>query len=166
MRAHAPKEGPVAERFTELEREVWRGFLETSSWVLSRVEDDLRVNARLSHVEYEVLLRLTRHPEHRQRIQDLASRSLLTRSGMSRAVDRLAAGGLVQREEAPEDRRGAYAVLTAAGAQRFESAREFHVDLLRRVFLSRFTDEEQRALAGFWSRFSASPGSDTGKAPL
>lgn len=56
------------------------------------------------------------------RIQDLTAQSILTQSGMSRAVERLEKAGLVTRESASEDRRGAYAVLTMAGLERFNAA--------------------------------------------
>lgn len=63
------------------------------------------------------------------RIQDLAAESVITRSGVNRVVERLEKARLVMREEAPEDRRGAYAVLTNAGVERFQKAIDAHVAL-------------------------------------
>ncbi len=86
------------------------------------------------------------------RIQDLAAQSVLTRSGMSRAVERLERAGLVQRTEAQEDKRGAYAALTASGLTRLRSALRAHVALVRRAFLSHYSQAELEHLATLWRR--------------
>lgn len=139
--------------FSKLEQGAWGGFLSTYGTINRLVCEDFEEHSRISHVEYEVLLRLSWQPEHRLRIQDLAAQSILTRSGISRVVERLEKAGLVQREEAAEDRRGAYAVLTEAGLERFHSAAERHVAFVREQFLSRFSETELEQIAGFWRRF-------------
>jgi len=138
--------------FSGIERDAWGGFLATYSRITRLVEADLIERSRITHVEFEVLLRLWREPGHRLRMQDLAAQSLLTRSGVSRAVERLERAGLVRREEAREDRRGAWAVLTEAGSKRFRAAARAHVPLVRRVFLDLFTHEELQVLAAGWQR--------------
>ena len=55
-------------------------------------------------------------PGERLRMHELAERVVLSRSGLTRLVDRLEAVGLLRREACPTDRRGAYAVLTVEGA--------------------------------------------------
>ena len=60
--------------------------------------------------------------------------------------------GLVIREAAPEDRRGAYAVLTEAGSERFQNALKDHVAFVRKNFLELFSDEELSQMAEFWQR--------------
>ncbi len=138
--------------FTKLERAAWGGFIATQSRIFRLIEDDLRARFGLSHTEFEVLLRLYLSEQGRVRVQDLAARSLLSTSGTSRAIDRLARAGHVERQGAEEDGRGAYAVLTEAGRAHFEQAAEAHVALVRREFLSRFTPEELAQLGGFWER--------------
>lgn len=143
----------MSEFFTRLERAAWGGFVATQGRVFQRIEDDLRRRFRMTHAEFEVLLRLQFGGEGRARIQDLAARSLLTRSGTSRVVERLARAGWVTREGVEEDGRGAYAVITDAGREHFLAAAREHVALVRREFLARFTRDEQQVLADFWSRF-------------
>ena len=138
--------------FTEGERAAWGGLLETFSHLSARIDDDLRARFGISHVEFEVLLRLAFAEGRRLRIQDLAARSILTRSGMSRAVERLERAGLVIREAAPEDGRGAYAVLTDVGLAHFETAATAHMDFVRRNFLELFSETELVQMAGFWER--------------
>lgn len=142
----------MADLFTRLEIDAWGGFVSTQSRLFQRIEDDLRRRFHITHAEFEALLRLTFAPDGRMRIQDLAARSLLSRSGMSRAIERLSRAGYVAREGAEEDGRGAYAVLTARGRSHFGEAARAHVTLVRREFLSRFTEAELRTLAGFWAR--------------
>jgi DNA-binding MarR family transcriptional regulator len=67
--------------------------------------------------------------------------------------NRLEKAGLVTREEASEDRRGVYVVLTTEGAVRFEKAIKVHVAFVRENFLSKFNDKELNQLSVFWRRF-------------
>lgn len=145
----------MSELFTKLERAAWGGFITTQSRLFGRIEDDLRKRFGITHAEFEVLLRLSFAPDGRARIQDLASRSLLSRSGTSRAVERLERAGHVLREGAEEDGRGAYAVLTEAGRAHFGKAAREHVALVRTEFLSRFSEEELTQMAAFWQKVAA-----------
>jgi DNA-binding MarR family transcriptional regulator len=70
-----------------------------------------------------VLWALYRSPGRRLRINELADQVVLSRTGMVRLVDRIEAAGLLRREPVPEDRRGAYAVITDEG-----------VEMLRRIW--------------------------------
>ena len=116
---------------------------------------DHRLSCGLSHPEFEILLRLSRAEGRRVRIQELAAASVLTRSGTSRAVERLERLGLIRRETAPEDRRGNYAILEPAGTERLDRALDGHIPLVRGTFLERFSPRELEAMAGFWRRVEA-----------
>jgi DNA-binding MarR family transcriptional regulator len=87
------------------------------------------------------------------RISDLATASLLTSSGMSRLVDRLQRAGLVARERAPEDARGANATLTPAGQERLSAAAVSDNTVVREAFLSLYTQSELQQMGRFWARF-------------
>jgi DNA-binding MarR family transcriptional regulator len=142
----------MAEHFSKLEQAAWGGFLGAYGYINRLIEADLQEHSRITHVEFEVLLRLSWEANHRLRIQDLAAQSILTRSGISRVVERLEKAGLVTREEASEDRRGAYAVLTEAGDERFRTAVQTHVAFVRTHFLAYFSDQELEQMADFWKR--------------
>lgn len=137
---------------TSAEMAAWVGLVVAQSHVFRRVEDGLKRQSGLSHPEYEVLLRLADSKDRRARIQELAAASLLSRSGTSRAVDRLVKAGHITREGAEEDGRGAYAVLTDSGHAALLTARESHLLLVREVFSSRFSDTELAQLAEFLRR--------------
>lgn len=147
----------MSKLFDELERAAWGGFIVAQSRLFLRIEDDLRRHSGITHTEFEVLLRLALAPDRRMRIQDLASRSLLSRSGTSRAVARLERVGYVRRVGAREDGRGAYAVLTPRGRTHFREAAPRHVALVREAFLNRFSREELAVLADFWQRIHDAP---------
>jgi DNA-binding MarR family transcriptional regulator len=140
--------------FSELEQKAWGGFLGAYAHINRIVEEDLQEHSRITHVEFEVLLRLSWEENHRLRIQDLAAQSLLTRSGVSRVIERLEKAGLVTREEASEDRRGAYAVLTEAGIERFRTAAQAHITFVRKNFLGLFNEQELEQMASFWKRLN------------
>jgi DNA-binding MarR family transcriptional regulator len=142
----------VSEFFTLSEAAAWGGYLSTHGRLNKLIEENLRRTAGLSHAEYEVLLRLFLSEDGRLRIQALAAESVLTHSGTSRLVDRLEGAGLVERVEAIEDRRGAYASITARGREHFEAtARQHHV-FVRELFLQHFSDAELQTMASFWDR--------------
>ena len=126
---------------------------------------DLRRDFGITHAEFEVLLRLSFSSEGRARIQDLATASLLTRSGTSRVVERLAHAGYVERLDAEEDGRGSYAVLTKAGRQHFQDAARQHVALVRRAFLRHYTPQELETRASFWKRLEPGQAAETPTKP-
>ena len=138
--------------FTKLEQDAWGGLLGMYGRMFHKIDDHLQEYFRITHIEFEVLLRLSWADDHRLRIQDLAARSVLTRSGMSRAVERLERAGFVTRVGASEDRRGAYAVLTETGLSRFRAALEAHVAFVRRQYLNVFNDSDLEQMASFWRR--------------
>ncbi len=138
--------------FTPLEQAAWGDLIGMYGRLMRRIDDHLVEKYGISHVEFEVLLRLSWAEGYRLRIQDLAARSMLTRSGMSRAVTRLEEAGLVSREEASEDRRGAYAILTPTGLCHFRAALKDHVAYVRRHFISLFSEKELGQMAAFWQR--------------
>ncbi len=138
--------------FSKLQQNAWGGFLSTYTRLNRQIEEDLQEHGRVSHVEFEILLRLFWEQNHRLRIQDLAAQSILTQSGTSRAIERLEKAGLVVHEAASEDRRGAYAVMTEAGIERFRLVMEKHILFVKAHFLSYFTDPELEQMAGFWQR--------------
>jgi DNA-binding MarR family transcriptional regulator len=88
---------------------------------------------------------------------ELADRVLLSRSGLTRLVDRLQAEGLVTREPYPGDARGLYTVLTRAGLDRLRGASPTHLTGIQEHWLSKFDDDELRTLHALLSRLDSEP---------
>ena len=120
---------------------------------MRQLEAMLQREYHISHGEFEVLLRLSWAEDHRMRIRDLADDSVLTRSGMSRLVDRLEQAGMVRREVAAEDARGAYAVMTPLGQERLAAAEASNIALVNECFLSLYSEAELEQMGTFWGRF-------------
>lgn len=95
---------------------------------------------------FEVLLRLARSDGQRLRMADLAAQCGLTPSGLSRAVDRLTADGLVDRVACEKDARGWYAQLTPKGSRLIVAALEHHVEDVQTYFVDVLTKQQRAQL--------------------
>ena len=117
--------------------------------VASGLEDRFRhglAGSGLSAVWFDLLLRLARSPGHRLRMTDLAAQTALTPSGLTRAVDRLADEGLVQREACDTDRRGAWAVVTPRGLEALRAAVAVHLEDVQAHLIDPLTPAERDQL--------------------
>jgi DNA-binding MarR family transcriptional regulator len=115
--------------------DAWRSFLHAHARLTRRLDEELQAAHRLSLAEYDALLQLANTPGRRLRMSVLADRVLLSRSGITRLVDRLEAAGIVERSACTTDARGAEAALTDAGLDRLRAASATHLDGVRRLFL-------------------------------
>jgi DNA-binding MarR family transcriptional regulator len=94
---------------------AWRKFLTAQVTLIEQIERDL-AQAELPPLSwYDVLFTLSEASEHKLRLHELAQAVLLSRSNVTRLVDRLEVAGLIKREQCPNDRRGAFAVITEEG---------------------------------------------------
>ena len=106
----------------------------------------------LSLSSYEVLLFLNDAPDGQLRMSDLADGVLLSRSGLTRLVDRMERDGLLRRERCADDARGFNAAITDEGRAMFRVARRTHLDGVRERFLAHLSPQELRDLAERWER--------------
>ena len=126
--------------------EPWRLFLQAHSALVDALEDDLRAELDLPLTWYEVLLHLAAAPGGRLRMTDLAESLLLSKSGVTRLVDRLETAGLVERGVCASDRRGLFAVLTPKGRALYRKAAPVHLRGVEDLFVERLTATERRAI--------------------
>jgi DNA-binding MarR family transcriptional regulator len=115
---------------------AWRAFIAAHALVCRRLDEDLRVEHGMSLAEYSALLHLAGSPGHRLRMSQLADGVFLSRSGVTRLIDRLEADGFVARSHCPTDGRGAEAVLTDRGLDRLRSASAAHLRGIEQYFLA------------------------------
>lgn len=144
-------ETAVRELATE-ELAAWRGLLRVHSALVKALDAELLAEHDLPLTSYEVLINLQAAPGRRRRMAELAEGVLLSRSGMTRLVDRLERDGLLERDACTEDGRGMFAVLTDKGEELLSRARRTHLDGVRERFLRHFTREELQQLARSWDR--------------
>jgi DNA-binding MarR family transcriptional regulator len=144
----------------ELSREelvAWRTFLRAHAQVTRRLEADLLAEHDLSLPTYDVLVQLSEAPDRRLRMTELAERVLLSRSGLTRLVDRLEREGLVHRQACPSDARGTHAVLSDAGLERLRAAWPTHLRGVSDYVTSRLDPAELTVLAGLLGRLVTEP---------
>ncbi len=131
---------------------AWRGMLRVHASLTRALDAELHRAHDLPLSSYEVLLFLADAPGGRLRMSELADGVLLSRSGLTRLVDRLEQAGLLERERCDDDARGYFAIITDRGRELFSDARETHLAGVRDRFLVHFTRDELRHLGELWNR--------------
>ena len=94
---------------------AWPRFVTAYALVITRIEERLKAAGLPELTWYDVLWALERAPRGRLRMHELAENTVISRSNLTRLVDRLEAASLVARDRDCSDRRGAFAVLTTTG---------------------------------------------------
>lgn len=140
----------------------WRAFLLAHARVSRRLDEELRAEHDLSIAEYDALLTIADAPERRIRMRQLADEVVLSKSGVTRLIDRLVLDGLVERHACLSDARGAEAVLTAAGLSRLRSASRTHLRGIQEHFLASVGPEDAPVLERALGKvaFDAGPGGE------
>jgi DNA-binding MarR family transcriptional regulator len=147
---------PEPDPFTDAEFDAWRGLIRLRESVMREIDRRLGEAGEMSLDDYGVLVTLVGQPERRLRMSALGARRLLTPSGITRAVMRLEERGLVRREQDPDDRRAAFAVLTKKGLAALRRAQRVHHATVRELYLDQLIEREQRQLARLFEK--AQPG--------
>jgi DNA-binding MarR family transcriptional regulator len=135
-----------------LELAAWRGLLRVHASLYKALDAKLEAVHGLPLTSYEVLKYLADAEGQKMRMCDLASSVILSRSGLTRLVDRLERDGLLTRESCASDARGAFAKLTPAGHDKLTAARATHLANVRSLFLDHLTEDELEVLGTVWAR--------------
>ncbi|MEP6817780.1 MAG: MarR family transcriptional regulator [Marmoricola sp.] len=129
-----------------LAADAWGAVLQAHAELVPYLDRQLQAAVGLPLTWYDVLLELAAAPGGRLRMSDLADRVVLSRTRVSRLVDELAAGGLLSREQNPDDRRSAYAVLTPLGRARQKAAAPVYLRGITEHFADSLSDDELRTI--------------------
>jgi DNA-binding MarR family transcriptional regulator len=132
-------------RASDLELGTWRAFLHAGTASSLALEAAL-TETGVSHSEYDVLLNVATGPREGLRPTDLAERVLITKSGLTRLLDRLVERGYIERHSCPSDRRGHLIVLTTDGRRAFRRAAPNVVRAIGAIFGDGFSEREVTAL--------------------
>ena len=131
---------------------AWRSFLEAHAAVTAVLGRELDSERALPLAWYDVLVHLSEASNGRLRMQDLASRVLLSKSGLTRLCDRMEAAGYVRRRPCSSYGRGVEAALTAAGRSALRAAAPVHLRGVQRHFVGILSDDEVRAVTAVMER--------------
>src|SRR5947209_4405664 len=132
----------VSARLEGAALEAWRSYLQSHAAIVRALDAELVAEQAMTTRDYEVLLYLAQAPERKLPMSALAESTMLTRSGITRLVDGLVEGGLIERVSCRSDARVSYAQLTDAGYEKLREAGCTHVASIRRMFLEHFSSEE------------------------
>jgi DNA-binding MarR family transcriptional regulator len=121
------------DRLSAEELRAWRGMLTVHARLTAALDEELQARHGITVSAYEVLMFVGDAQETKLRMADLADRVLLSRSGLTRLVDRLVR-----------------AQLTPDGREKLDAARRTHLEGVRRLFLGHVSAEEQRTLGALW----------------
>lgn len=106
---------------------AWQAFLKAHAVITRVLERELMASHQLPLADYDVLVQLQAADRGALRMAQLADRVLLSRSGLTRLVERLERSGLVRRDACPSDARGSFAVITEQGRARLKAAAPDHL---------------------------------------
>ncbi len=143
----------------------WRAFLRAYHRVARRLDEDLRAEHGISLQEYAALVQLAEAPGRRLRMGRLADGVLLSKSGVTRLVDRLEGDGLVHRLACQSDARGAEAILTEAGLERLRASTPTHLRGIEAYFLDAFRTDDLARLEQTMDDVACGPAGSVGELP-
>ncbi len=130
---------------TPEERATWRVFLECAYALIDILDDELQAEGEMNLRWYDVLVNLE-EAEQPVRMNELASRILASKSGLTRVIDRMEDAGLVERQRPPHDRRAIEVVITPKGAEALQAARLVHRRGIQEHFAEHLDEDAFAAL--------------------
>src|SRR6267378_708641 len=119
--------------------EAWRSLLRAHATLMRQLDTDLEKKTGLALADFDVLAQLAQAGGE-MRMTELAARALISRSGMTRRVARLADEGLVRRSDADADGRGVVVTLTDAGVARLAETAPVHARGISKLFVEQLSD--------------------------
>lgn len=133
---------PAPRWLSDAEQRTWRAWLEVMRLLPAKLEDRLHERHSLNLTDYQVLVELSESEEGRLRMTELANRTSLSKSRLSHQIGRMEKASLVERQECPSDRRGAFAVITDQGWALLRGAAPGHVEDVRELFIDLMSADE------------------------
>jgi DNA-binding MarR family transcriptional regulator len=129
------------------EMRAWLGFLEVSGLVQRHVERQLRQEAGLTMVQYEILHWANECLPGRRCMTELADLMITSRSGLTYQVAQLEKAGLLRRETGSDDERKVMIVITDEGRRLLERTAPGHVAAIREGLIDSLSEEQITRLA-------------------
>ncbi|MGQ0678165.1 MAG: MarR family winged helix-turn-helix transcriptional regulator [Actinomycetota bacterium] len=136
-------------------RAAWPVFLRSCVMLMDRLDRQLQISVGIQFSWYEVLHQLNDAPGGRMAMRQLADSVMLSKSGVTRLVDRMAQAGLIERLACSDDGRVCYAVLTRPGRDLFQQAQPVALSNVEDYFARHITEQEAQVIAGALMRVLA-----------
>jgi DNA-binding MarR family transcriptional regulator len=133
-------------------RAAWRSVLFAHSALIRILDDELQRECGTPLQTYDVLIRIWLAPGQSMRMSELAESAILSRSWITRRVERLEADGLVERTPAGDDGRGVSVRLSDQGRETFARLERSHAKSIDEHFSRFMTADEARVLTDVLER--------------
>jgi DNA-binding MarR family transcriptional regulator len=127
--------------------DTWFKFVRAHRCLIREIERRLAAAGLPAYAWYDALWGLESGPDGTRRMSELADVMAIERYNLTRLVDRLEAEGLVTRNRASDDGRGAYAAITESGKVLRKKMWKIYEEAVDELFLSQFDDDQQRFLS-------------------
>jgi DNA-binding MarR family transcriptional regulator len=139
-------------KFSPHQRAAWSGFIRAHSSIVKELDAELQAAHGLPLSSFDVLVQMSVAPNGRMQMSELAEAVHLSRSGLTRMVDRLERQGLLERHKGERDPRQVFACITKAGLERLAETTPTHLAGVRRMFLERLSQPQLKQLAVMWNQ--------------
>src|ERR687890_2888205 len=143
-------------RLSPEERAAWAGFIRAHASIVKELDAELKASHGLPLSSFDVLIQLSLALDGRMQMFELAEAVHLSRSGLTRLVDRLEGQGLLERYKGDRDPRQVFACITERGLERLAETTPTHLAGVRRRFLERLSRAQVEQLAIVWNRLLGS----------
>jgi DNA-binding MarR family transcriptional regulator len=121
-------------------------LMEVGSLLHHAVEQQLRTDADLSYVQFQILAGLNAAPDGQERMTDIADRVVYSRSGLTYQAAQLDQAGLITRAPSVDDERGTTVTITPAGRARVGRVMPGHMELVRQTLFAPLNRRDVAAL--------------------
>lgn len=149
----------VPARLSKTHNLAWRKFLSAHVVVIEQIEQDL-ADAGLPPLSwYDILYAVSEAPEQKLRLHELAQAVLISRSNITRLVDRLEKAELLKREQCSSDRRGAFAAISAKGLTMQKQMWSVYEAAILRYFACHLDATEAKVFIKLLNRITPIPNS-------
>jgi DNA-binding MarR family transcriptional regulator len=132
----------MSSRVTPEWLEVWLLFLQVHARIVQRLASEMEASEDLPLSWFDVLIQLRHAPDGQLRMKDLSTKLMLTRSGLTRRIDRMEEAGMIRRTDSLDDGRGVVVAITAHGRARLAHVAPAHLERIRTYFRQFLTEQE------------------------
>jgi DNA-binding MarR family transcriptional regulator len=139
-------------KFSPQQRAAWSGFIRAHSSIVKELDAELQAAHGLPLSSFDVLVQLSLAPNGRMQMSELAEAVHLSRSGLTRMIDKLERQGLLERHKGERDPRQVFACITKTGLERLAETTPTHLAGVRRMFLERLSQPQVKQLAVIWNQ--------------
>lgn|SRR5690242_13835768 len=145
----------MTHKIPDLHLNAWRTFITVHATLIDQIDRELGEAGQIPLHWYDVLIELAEATDRRLRMHELAKAVVLSRSGLTRLVDRLEKEGLLTRQPDPADRRGSFAVITEKGLTALHKAWPIYAEGIVNHFARHLDDSEAKFLTEILGRMSS-----------